>query len=89
MVAGLTISWGIEMAKIDLDLDDLTNAALKRMVKQLLMAGEGEEEKILSSLSKKAKKEPKNELADLKEETKGKAPRIEVEDDMEDEEEDS
>ena len=80
------------MAKIDLDLDDLTNAALKRMVKQLLIAEDGEEDKILSSLSKqqkKKKKEDKNELADLKEETKGKAPRIEVEDDMEDEEEDS
>lgn len=70
------------MAKIDLDLDDLTNTALKRMVKQLLMAGEGEEEKILSSLSKKQSKKPeKNELADLKEETKGKAPVVEVEDD--------
>lgn len=70
------------MAKIDLDLDDLTNAALKRMVKQLLLAGDGEEEKILSSLSQKKKKKPeKNELADLKEETKGKAPVVEVEDD--------
>lgn len=76
------------MAKIDLDLDDLTNAALKRMVKQLLIAEDGEEDKILSSLSKqqkKKKKEDKNELADLKEETKGKAPIVEVEDDeMED-----
>lgn len=70
------------MAKIDLDLDDLTNAALKRMVKQLLLAGDGEEEKILAALSKKKSKQPeKNELADLKEETKGKAPKIEVEDD--------
>lgn len=76
------------MAKIDLDLDDLTNAALKRMVKQLLMAGDGEEEKILSSLSKKKKKPEKNELADLKEETKGKAPVVEVEDDEMEEEDD-
>lgn len=77
------------MAKIDLDLDDLTNAALKRMVKQLLIAEDGEEEKILASLSKQQKKkkknDDKNELADLKEETKGKAPIVEVEDDeMED-----
>lgn len=69
------------MAKIDLDLDDLTNAALKRMVKKLLIAEEGEEKKILAELSKQRKKPEKNELADLKEETKGKAPRIEVEDD--------
>jgi hypothetical protein len=67
-----------------LDLDDLTNAALKRMVKQLLMAEDGEEQKILASMGKKKKKPEKNELADLKEETRGKAPKIEVEeDDME------
>jgi hypothetical protein len=72
------------MAKIDLDLDDLTNAALKRMVKQLLMAEDGEEQKILASMGKKKNKPEKNELADLKEETRGKAPKIEVEeDDME------
>jgi hypothetical protein len=75
------------MAKVDLDLDDLTNAALKRMVKQLLMAEEGEEQKILASMSK-SKKPPKNDLADLKEEGRGKAPRIEIEED-EDMEEDS
>lgn len=69
------------MAKIDLDLDDLTNAALKRLVKQLLTADDGEEQKILAAMGKKNKKPEKNELADLKEEGRGKAPRIEVEDD--------
>ncbi len=73
------------MAKLDLDLDDLTNAALKRMVKQLLMAEEGEEQKILASMGK-SKKPPKNDLADLKEEGRGKAPRIEIEEDEEMEE---
>jgi hypothetical protein len=68
------------MAKIDLDLDDLTNAALKRMVKQLLMAEDGEEKKLLAAMGKKKKPE-KNELADLKEEGRGKAPRIEIEED--------
>jgi len=68
------------MAKIDLDLDDLTNTALKRMVKQLLMAEDGEEKKILAAMGKQKKSE-KNELADLKEETRGKAPKIEVEED--------
>jgi DNA-binding protein YbaB len=81
------------MAKIDLDLDDLTNAALKRLVKQLLLADDGEEQKLLAAMSKKQKKgEAKNDLADLKEEGRGKAPRIEIEEDsMEDDdtEEDS
>jgi hypothetical protein len=40
------------MAKIDLDLDDLTNAALRRMVKKLLIASDSEEKEILSSLDK-------------------------------------
>jgi hypothetical protein len=79
------------MAKIDLDLNDLTNAALKRLVKQLLSASDGqEEEDVLSPLARsgRAKKPSKNELADLKEEGRGKAPRIEIEED-EDMEEDS
>lgn len=59
------------MARIDFDLDDLTNAALKRLVKQLLVAGDEEEEKIIKRLSKKGKEEP-NELADLDEEMHGK-----------------
>lgn len=80
------------MAKIDLDLDDLTNAALKRMVKQLLMAGDGEEQKILAGLGQKQKKQAKerNDLADLDEEMHGKpkTPKVEK-DDIEDDEEDS
>jgi hypothetical protein len=72
------------MAKIDLDLDDLTNAALKRLVKQLLTADDGEEQKLLAAMSKKQKKGPdKNDLADLAEEGRGKAPKIEIEDDKE------
>lgn len=55
--------------KIDFDLDDLTNSALRRMVKQLLVANEGEEKKILDKLQKRAEK---NDLADLDEEMHGK-----------------
>ena len=57
------------MARIDFDLDDLTNAALKRMVKQLLTASDDEQKKIVQSLGKKEKK---NDLADLDEEMHGK-----------------
>jgi hypothetical protein len=69
------------MAKIDFDLDDLTNAALKRMVKKLLIATEDEERDILSSLEKKSKSPPKNDLADLDEEMHGKPKTPMVEDD--------
>jgi len=69
------------MAKIDFDLDDLTNAALKRLVKQLLMADDAEEKKIMSRLGKRAEK---NDLADLDEEMHGKPDTPSVEpDDME------
>lgn len=80
------------MKKLNLDLDDLTNAALKRMVKQLLTASDSEEQSILDQLMEKAKGQPsgdkpakrkpsegKNDLADLVEEKRGKAPRIPVE----------
>jgi len=61
------------MARIDFDLDDLTNAALKRLVKQLLVADDEEEKKIVKKLGKKTDaKEEKNELADLHEEMHGK-----------------
>lgn len=63
------------MAKIDLGLDDLTNAALKRLVQQLLSSNEAEERKILSKL------DGKNDLADLDEEMHGKPNTPEVEDD--------
>jgi hypothetical protein len=70
------------MAKVNFDLDDLTNAALKRMVKQLLTASDGEEKSILEQLEKKAKRAPeKNDLADLDEEMHGKPNTPEVEDD--------
>ena len=55
--------------KIDFDLDDLTNSALRRMVKQLLTANEAEEKKIMDKLQTRAEK---NDLADLDEEMHGK-----------------
>jgi hypothetical protein len=63
------------MAKIDLGLDDLTNAALKRLVQQLLSANEGEEKRILSRLKSA------NDLADLDEEMHGKPNTPAVEED--------
>lgn len=61
------------MARIDFDLDDLTNAALKRMVKQLLVSDDEEERKLVKSLGKKpGDKAEKNDLADLHEEKHGK-----------------
>jgi hypothetical protein len=61
------------MARIDFDLDDLTNAALKRLVKQLLVADDDEEKKIVKNLGKKTgAKAEKNDLADLYEEKHGK-----------------
>lgn len=64
--------------KIDFDLDDLTNSALKRLVKQLLTASEAEEKQIMDKLAKRASK---NDLADLDEEMHGKPDTPEVEDD--------
>ena len=58
------------MARIDFDLDDLTQAGLKRLVKQLLSAGDKEEQKITAKLGKS--KPEKNDLADLDEEMHGK-----------------
>lgn len=70
------------MAKIDFDLDDLTNSALKRMVKQLLTASDKDEKSILEQLQRKAQSQPpKNDLADLDEEMHGKPDTPEVEDD--------
>ena len=69
------------MARIDFDLDDLTQAGLKRLVKQLLAASDEEEQKIVAKLGKhnaseeKAEGKPhkqKNDLADLDEEMHGK-----------------
>lgn len=63
------------MSRIDLGLDDLTNAALKRLVQQLLSANESEEKKLLSKIG------AKNDLADLDEEMHGKPNTPQVEDD--------
>lgn len=73
------------MAKINFDLEDLTNAALKRLVKQLLTASDGDEKKVMSKLSQPAK----NDLADLDEEMHGKpnTPEVEDEDEIEEGEE--
>ena len=68
------------MARIDFDLDDLTQAGLKRLVKQLLAASDEEEKKIIAKLGKDEKK-PKNDLADLDEEMHGKPNTPMVDDD--------
>jgi hypothetical protein len=60
--------------KLNLDLDDMTNAGLKRLVKQLLAADEEKEKKLLA-------KAQKNDLADLDEEMHGKPNTPQVEDD--------
>lgn len=63
------------MARIDFDLDDLTQAGLKRLVKQLLAASDEEEKKIVAKLGKRSDekgKPQKNDLADLDEEMHGK-----------------
>lgn len=62
--------------KVEFDLDDLTNSALKRLVKQLLTADEAEERKIMKRLASKES----NDLADLDEEMHGKPNTPEVED---------
>lgn len=76
--------------KINFDLDDLTNAALKRLVKQLVTAKDGDEKKILDRLTKASKAhedsesndeeaKERNDLADLSEEMHGKPNTPEVE----------
>ena len=54
--------------KMDFDLRDLNRAALERLVKQLMVASDDEEKKIMKQLEKRAK----NDLADLDEEMHGK-----------------
>ena len=65
---------------VKLDLNDLTSAALKRLVTQLLAAKDGDEQAVLSKLSGK-KAPPKNDLADLHEEKHGSPNTPEVEED--------
>jgi hypothetical protein len=76
------------MAKLDLDLDDLTPTALKRLVKQLLIADEAGEQKLMKSLyskvgshNKKEEAAEPNDLADLHEEMHGSPKTPEVCDD--------
>jgi hypothetical protein len=64
--------------KMDFDIRDLNRSALERMVKQLLVAKDGDEKKILDKLQKRAEK---NDLADLDEEMHGKHPAPTVTDD--------
>ena len=54
---------------MELGLDDLTHAALKRLVQRLLAATEQEEQVMLKKLGEEA---GKNKLADLDEEMHGK-----------------
>jgi hypothetical protein len=66
--------------KMEFDLRDLNRGALERMVKQLLVAKDGDEKKLLDKLQKRAET---NDLADLDEEMHGKPNTPEVtEDDM-------
>jgi hypothetical protein len=78
--------------KINFDLDDLTNSALKRLVKQLVTASDKDEKKILDRLMKGAKAhedseskgeedKERNDLTDLDEEMHGKPNTPMVEDD--------
>lgn len=67
------------MKKVNFDLDDLTNAALRRLVKQLLAAEDGQEKEILDSIADSHKES--NDLADLSEEKRGAPSKIAVEDD--------
>jgi hypothetical protein len=60
---------------VNIDLNDLTTSALKRLVTQLLAAKDGDEKKVLSKLNQK------NDLADLDEEKHGKPNTPMVEDD--------
>ena len=76
------------MAKLDLDLDDLTPSALKRLVKQLLVADEAGEQKLMKSLYAKKEsarssrtEDAPNDLADLDEEMHGSPKTPEVCDD--------
>ena len=58
------------MKPMTFDPGDLTKGALVRLVKQLVLAGDEEEKKLLQSLEQTHKES--SDLADLKEEKKGK-----------------
>lgn len=59
------------MAHMQLDLDDLTHAALKRLVQKLIAGDEASDAKVAKKLASKGD-EDKNDLADLDEEMHGK-----------------
>ena len=58
------------MANMQLDLDDLTHAALKRLVQKLIAGDEASDAKAAKKLAKDD--EDTNDLADLDEEMHGK-----------------
>lgn len=71
------------MARLNFSTKDLTRSALERLVQELLAAPEGKEEEVVKRMAKQDKE--RTDLSKLKEETKGKSPSVEVEDDeMED-----
>lgn len=63
--------------KLNVDLDDFKTSTLKRIIKQLLVAPEGDEDKILDQLGQESRNKSEaekeaNDLADLVEEKRGK-----------------
>lgn len=70
--------------KMDLDLDELlegmTRDGMRKFVKKLLTASEKEEREMLNSLSNASQEKESNDLADLREEKRGKPSEIDMED---------
>jgi hypothetical protein len=64
--------------KIDFSLRDLNRSALEKLVEKLLSSTDSEEQELLDQLGKAAEKES-SDLADLKEEKKGKPTPIDPE----------
>jgi chaperonin GroEL (HSP60 family) len=63
--------------KMDFDLRDLNRSALERLVKQLLSADTADEKEIMDKLAEEARKESED-LADLKDEKKGKPSTVDM-----------
>jgi hypothetical protein len=63
--------------KMDFDLRDLNRSALERLVKQLLSADSADEKEIMDKLAEEARKESED-LADLKDEKKGKPSTVDM-----------
>lgn len=66
------------MAKIAFDVKDLTRGALERLVRQLVMATEEEEKELLSQLDQSDPEKESNDLADLREEKRGKPKKVDM-----------